>query len=84
MILYTASTLFEELIHAKQIQGLPQFVKHLMRYEALIVDGLGYMQYNRQEMEVFFHLLVECYERGSLWTTCHLTFRSRKRSSLIQ
>lgn len=51
MIFYSSSTLVEELIRAKQEQCFPTFIRQLLRYEALIVDDLGYMQHSREEME---------------------------------
>jgi hypothetical protein len=35
-------------------------------------DDLGYVQQNREEMEVLFTLLADRYERGSLWLTSNL------------
>ncbi len=32
------------------------------------------MQHSRQEMDLFFHVLAERYERGSLLITSHLVF----------
>jgi DNA replication protein DnaC len=74
VIFYSSSALVEELIRAKQAQGLPTFMRQLMRYEALIVDGLGYVQHSREETEALFHLLAERYERGSVLITSHLAF----------
>ena len=71
---YGCSTLVEELVQSKREERLSQFMKQLLRYEALIVDGLGYMQHSRQEMDLFFHVLAERYERGSLLITSHLAF----------
>lgn len=74
VLFYSSSTLVQALIRAKQDQELPQFVKHLMRYDALIVDGLGYVQHSREEMEALFHLLAERYERRSVLISSHLPF----------
>jgi len=44
-------------------------VKKLSRYDAVIIDVIGYIQHSRQEMEVLFTFLADCYERGSLMIT---------------
>ncbi len=44
------------------------------KYEALIIDDLGYVQQSRQEMEVLFVLLAQRYERGSVMLTSNLPF----------
>lgn len=74
LIFYSSSALVEELMQAKQEQGLPKFIKQLLRYEALILDGFGYVQHSREEMEAVFHLLAECYEHRSVWISSHLPF----------
>ena len=40
----------------------------------LLIDDLGYVQQNREEMEVLFTVLAERYERGSVWLTSNLPF----------
>ena len=49
-------------------------VKKLSRYDAVIIDDIGYVQHSRQEMEVLFTLLADRYERGSLMITSNLPF----------
>ena len=49
-------------------------LKRLGRYEALLLDDLGYVQQSREEMEVLFTLLAERYERGSVLLTSNLPF----------
>ena len=39
-------------------------VKKLSRYDAVIIDDIGYVQHSRQLMEVLFTLLADGYERG--------------------
>ena len=68
------SLLVQELLQAKQELRLPALLKRLARYEVLIVDDLGYVQQNREEMEVLFTLLAERYERGSVLLTSNLPF----------
>jgi hypothetical protein len=46
----------------------------LAKYEAIVIDDLGYVQQSREEMEVLFTLLAERYERGSVMITSNLPF----------
>ena len=66
--------LVQELLLAKRELRLPKAIKKLSRYQALILDDLGYVQQNREEMEVLFTLLAERYERGSVLITSNLPF----------
>ena len=73
---YFSSTnlLVQELLLAKRELRLPKAIKKLAGYAALILDDLGYVQQNREEMEVLFTLLAERYERGSVLITSNLPF----------
>ena len=48
--------------------------KRISRYDAIIVDDIGYVQQSRQQMQVLFTLMADCYERGSLMITSNLPF----------
>jgi DNA replication protein DnaC len=73
---YFSSTtmLVQELLLAKRELKLPKAIKRLARYQAVILDDLGYVQQSREEMEVLFTLLAERYERGSVLITSNLPF----------
>ena len=73
---YFASTqlMVQELLIAKRDLALSKLLKKLSRFEALILDDLGYVQQSREEMEVLFTLLAERYERGSVMITSNLPF----------
>jgi len=74
-LLFTACNLLvQELLIAKQDLRLPRVLNRLSKYDALIIDDIGYVQQNRQEMEVLFILLAERYERGSVMITSNLPF----------
>ena len=45
-----------------------------MKYDAVLLDDLGYVQHSREEMEVLFTFLAERYERGSVMLTSNLPF----------
>ena len=68
------SLLVQELLQAKQALHLPRLLKKLGGYEVVFVDDLGYVQQNREEMEVLFTFLAERYERGSVLLTSNLPF----------
>ena len=70
----STNLLVQELLLAKRELKLPKAIKKLARYEALILDDLGYVQQSREEMEVLFTLLAERYERGSVLITSNLPF----------
>jgi DNA replication protein DnaC len=53
---------------------LSKLLKRLALYEGLVIDDIGYVQQNRDEMEVLFTLLAERYERGSVLITSNLAF----------
>ena len=73
---YFTSTnlLVQDLLLAKRELRLPKAIKRLSRWQALILDDLGYVQQSREEMEVLFTLLAERYERGSVLITSNLPF----------
>ena len=74
-VLYSpCALLVQELLVAKRDLKLPQLIKRLSGYEAILIDDLGYVQQSRQEMEVLFTLLSERYERGSVLLTSNLPF----------
>lgn len=66
--------LVQGLLKAKQELGLEKYIKKLAKYEALIIDDLGYVQQAREEMEVLFTLLAQRYETGSVMLTSNLPF----------
>jgi len=74
-VLFTTCTLLvQQLLIAKRDLLLPKMIKKLSRFDALIIDDLGYVQQSREEMEVLFTLLAERYERGSVMLTSNLPF----------
>ena len=71
--------LVQDLLRAKQELKLAKFLKRLAKYDALILDDIGYVQHDRDEMEVLFTLLAERYERGSVMLTSNLPFSQWER-----
>lgn len=70
----TCSILVQELLIAKRDLKLAKKIKQLDKFDALIIDDIGYVQQNREEMEVLFTLLAEKYERGSIMISSNLPF----------
>lgn len=68
------SLLVQELLVAKKELKLARILKKFSRYDAIIIDDIGYVQQDREEMEVLFTLLAERYERGSIMLTSNLPF----------
>jgi len=66
--------LVQELLRAKQELQLAQVLKKLARYDAVIIDDIGYVQQSREEMEVLFTLLAHRYERKSVMVSSNLPF----------
>lgn len=66
--------LVQELLIAKRDLKLARILKRLSRYDALLIDDIGYVQQSREEMEVLFQLLADRYERGSVMLTSNLPF----------
>jgi DNA replication protein DnaC len=73
------SLLVQQLLVAKRDLKLPRFLKGLSKYEVILIDDIGYVEQNREEMEVLFILLAERYERGSLMITSNLPFSKWER-----
>jgi len=74
-VLYaTAAMLVQELLIAKRDLRLNQLIKKLDRFEALIIDDISYIPYNRDETDVLFVLLAERYETRSVVITSNLIF----------
>ncbi|MBT8361773.1 MAG: IS21-like element helper ATPase IstB [Deltaproteobacteria bacterium] len=74
-ILFTpCSLLVQNLLVAKRDLELHKILKKLARYDALLIDDIGYVQQSREEMEVLFALLADRYERASVMLTSNLPF----------
>jgi len=71
--------LVQRLLLAKRELRLVSELERLNRIECLILDDIGYVQHNRDEMEVLFTLLSERYERRSVIITTNLVFSEWER-----
>jgi DNA replication protein DnaC len=66
--------LVQQLLIAKRDLKLERALKKLSKFEAIIIDDIGYVQQDHREMEVLFTLLAERYERASVMITSNLPF----------
>jgi DNA replication protein DnaC len=70
----STAQLMQRLLAAKRDLRLPQELARLDRYACLILDDIGYVQHDQDEMEVLFTLLAERYERRSVMLSTNLVF----------
>ena len=74
-VLFTpAFKLVQRLLSAKHDLRLEKDLRRLDGYAAVILDDIGYLQQNRDEMEVLFTFLAERYERKSVLISSNLVF----------
>jgi DNA replication protein DnaC len=66
--------LVQKLLVAKKELCLEQALKRLDRFDVVLLDDIGYVQQNRDEMEVLFTFLGERYERRSVMISSNLVF----------
>jgi len=64
----------QDLLAAKRDLDLPRALRKLDNFELLILDDIGYVQQDQDEIEVLFTLMSERYERRSLLITSNLVF----------
>lgn len=70
----TTATLVQRLLAAKRDLRLPQALAALDRYAFLVLDDIGYVQHDQDEMEVLFAVLSERYEKRSVGISTNLVF----------
>ena len=68
----STSTLVQRLLAAKRDLRLPQELARLDKFACVILDDLGYIQQDRDEMEVLFTFFSERYERKSMMLSTNL------------
>jgi DNA replication protein DnaC len=74
-VLFTPTyALVQRLLAAKRDLRLEKELGTLDSFDAVILDDIGYVQQNRDEMEVLFTFLAERYERKSVLITSNLVF----------
>jgi DNA replication protein DnaC len=74
-VLFTSTfKLVQQLLAAKKNLRLEAELKHLDGYPVVVLDDIGYVQQDREEMEVLFTFLAERYERRSVMVSTNLVF----------
>ena len=73
------AALVQQLLAAKRDLRLPQELAKLDRFVCVFLDDIGYVQHDRDEMEVLFTFLAERYERRSVAITTNLVFSEWER-----
>ncbi len=74
VLFISCSQIVQDLLIAKRELELTKKLKSLSRFDAVIIDDIGYVQQSREEMEVLFTFLADRYEQGSLMITSNLPF----------
>lgn len=74
VVFVAAFRLVQQLLAAKRALTLEAELRRLDAVDALIVDDIGYIQQDREEMEVLFTLFAERYERRSVLISSNLVF----------
>lgn len=69
-----AFKLVQRLLVARRDLKMERELTRLDAFDVIIIDDLGYIQQDRDEMEVLFTLLAERYERRSVIITSNLVF----------
>lgn len=74
VLFISCGQLVQDLLIAKRDLRIARTLKKLSRYDAVIIDDIGYVQQSRAEMEVLFTFLAHRYEKGSVMVTSNLPF----------
>jgi DNA replication protein DnaC len=74
VLFVAAYALVQRLLAARRAFGLEKALKELDSFDLVIIDDIGYIQQDRDEMEVLFTFLAERYERRSVAITSNLVF----------
>jgi DNA replication protein DnaC len=69
-----AYRLVQRLLIAKRDLALEAELRRLDAFDVVLLDDIGYIQQDRDEMEVLFTFLAERYERKSVVITSNLVF----------
>jgi len=75
----STASLVQRRLSAKRDLRLPQELTKLDKFACVILDDIGYVQHDRDEMEVLFTLLAQRYEHKSVMITTNLVFSEWQR-----
>jgi len=71
---YNAQDLLEHLVRSKLMGTLGKELQRLSRLDLLVIDELGYMNVNHENAVLFFQLIAQRYEKGSIILTTNRPF----------
>lgn len=71
----TAASLVHELMEARDEKRLLRLQKQMAKVKLLIIDELGFVPLSKTGAELFFELISQRYERGSILITSNLPFQ---------
>jgi DNA replication protein DnaC len=71
---YNAQDLLDELYASLADRSTPQLIKSLTRYDLLVIDELGYLTLNSEQVNGFFKLMEHRYSRRSTIITTNLDY----------
>lgn len=74
VLFVAAYALVQRLLASRRVYDLEKTLKALDSHDVVIIDDIGYIQQDRDEMEVLFTFLAERYERRSVVITSNLVF----------
>jgi DNA replication protein DnaC len=79
-VLWTSTAqLMQRRLSAKRDLRLPQELAKLHRYACLVLEDIGYVQHDQDEMEVLLTLLSDRYEQRSVCLSTNLVFSEWER-----
>ncbi len=73
-IFITAAELIQELLKAKRLRRLNEYIKSINKNEAIVIDDISYVACDKCETDLLFLLLASRYENRSLIITSNLSF----------
>lgn len=71
---YKAQDLLDELYSSLADRSTPRVIKSLAGYDLLVIDELGYLTLNPEQINAFFKLMEERYSRKSTIITTNLDY----------
>jgi DNA replication protein DnaC len=70
----TAVSLVAQLLEAQRAERLALFLRRLRHYDLLIVDEIGYIPFDQRAANLFFQVITQRYETGSLIVNSNRAF----------
>jgi len=73
-LFYNAQDLLDEVYASLADQSTAKFIKRLSKYDLLVIDELGYLTLRSEQINAFFKLMGERYNRKSTIITTNLDY----------